>query len=166
MSLRRNLDRISGALDTVVKALCVILLTAMVVVVTLQIFSRYVMPKPLPWTEEVARFCMVWLAYLGASCLVRTWENTSVTFVMDNLGPRARFALDLAIKATMLVFMTALVVLSAQELPRFSLREKSPALMISMLIPKSSIIFGSFMMAVQLLWVLVDTLLARREKAA
>lgn len=164
MNWRQSLDDIGDMLNKLVKAVCAILLTMMVAAVTMQIFSRYILPKPLPWTEEVSRFCMIWMAFLGASSLVRTWENTSVTFFMDKLPRKLGFAVDLGIKIVMLLFVAGLSWLAAAELPRISLNEKSPALMMSMLIPKSSIIFGSLIIAVQLALVVLDTLMDRKEK--
>ena len=164
MNWRHTLQDVGDMLNKLVKAVCVVLLTAMVVAVTLQIFSRYVMPKPLPWTEEVSRFCMVWLSFLGSSCLIRSWENTGVTFFIDMMPPRLKFAVDVGIKVVMLLFVAGLFWLAATQLPRISLNEKSPALMMSMLIPKSSIIFGCLFIAVQLVLVVVDTVLAREDK--
>lgn len=164
MKLRQDLNDIADMLDKLVKALCAILLTAMVIVVTLQIFSRYIMPKPLPWTEEVSRFCMVWLAFLGSSCLVRTWENTAVTFFLDKFSPGVRYGIELAIKIVMLLFVVWLVWLGVTELPRISLNEKSPALMMSMFIPKSSIVFGCIFIAVQIVLSILDTVLKRKEE--
>ncbi|MCD8138645.1 MAG: TRAP transporter small permease [Planctomycetaceae bacterium] len=164
MKWRQSLEDIGEMLNTLVKAACILLLTVMVVAVTLQIFSRYILPKPLPWTEEVARFCMVWLCFLGSSCLIRTWENTGVTFFLDMFPPRIKFGVDIAIKITMLLFVAGLFWLAATQLPRISLNEKSPALMMSMLIPKSSIIFGFLVIAVQLLLVIVEAFFTREEQ--
>jgi TRAP-type C4-dicarboxylate transport system permease small subunit len=49
-----------------------ILMGLLIVPVTLQIFSRYVgfIPRYI-WTEEVARFCLVWIIMLGAIIAVR-----------------------------------------------------------------------------------------------
>ena len=48
------------------------LMALLIVPVTLQIFSRYVglIPRYI-WTEEVARFCLIWIIMLGAIIAVR-----------------------------------------------------------------------------------------------
>lgn len=166
MKLRKELREISAMLDKGIEILCSLLLFVMMIAVTLQIVSRYVFPTPLSWTEELSRFCMIWMAFLGASSLMHTSENTSVTFLLEKLSPPFHLAFDLFVKALMFALMAGLLYLSATELPKYTLGEKSAAMMISMLIPKSSIIFGSLFIILQLLWAIVDTVLKHKEEQA
>ena len=55
------------------------LIAVMIVPVTLQIFSRFVdfIPRYI-WTEEVARFCLIWMIMLGASVAVRDGTHFDV----------------------------------------------------------------------------------------
>ena len=68
--------------------------------------------------------------------------------------------------AIMLAFMLTIFVISCKEVPRFSMMETSPALRISMFIPKSSILFGSGIISFQLLWKLADSILGVKEDEA
>ena len=43
----------------------VIMLIFMVIVVVLQVFMRYVMKSPLSWPEEVTRWCLIWITFVG-----------------------------------------------------------------------------------------------------
>ena len=51
----------------------------MIVPVTLQIFSRFIdfIPRYI-WTEEVARFCLIWIIMLGATIAVRDGTHFDV----------------------------------------------------------------------------------------
>ena len=51
----------------------------MIVPVTLQIFSRFIdfIPRYI-WTEEAARFCLIWLIMLGATIAVRDGTHFDV----------------------------------------------------------------------------------------
>ncbi|WP_114856208.1 TRAP transporter small permease [Brachybacterium sp. YJGR34] len=42
------------------------LLVAVFGVILFQIFTRYVLNMPLPWSEEIARLLVVWLTFVGA----------------------------------------------------------------------------------------------------
>jgi TRAP-type transport system small permease protein len=55
------------------------LIAVMIVPVTLQIFSRFFdfIPRYI-WTEEVARFCLMWLIMLGATIAVRDGTHFDV----------------------------------------------------------------------------------------
>jgi tripartite ATP-independent transporter DctM subunit len=59
-----------------------LMVLVMVVVVTLQITSRYVFADPISWTEEIARLLFVWVAFLGAYIAVKTNAHISIeTFI-------------------------------------------------------------------------------------
>ncbi len=60
-------------------ALASIALTALIVVVlTAQIFCRYVLNASLVWSEEVATWCMVWVVYAGSAVLMRDWRHVHI----------------------------------------------------------------------------------------
>lgn len=61
------LDRLSAGLDRLMRVAAGIFLLAMVATIGLQVVARYVFSSPPPWTEEVARYAMVWVGLLGAT---------------------------------------------------------------------------------------------------
>lgn len=56
----------------ILKALLTLLMGLIIIPVSLQILSRYtgIIPRYI-WTEEVARFCFVWIIMIGAMIAVR-----------------------------------------------------------------------------------------------
>lgn len=73
MKLRKELDEISEIIDKIVQWVCIVLTFMMFISVTFQVFGRYVTRSTIAWTEETSRYCMIWLAFLGSSTLVRRW---------------------------------------------------------------------------------------------
>lgn len=66
------MKRVADLYHKLLCALVMLLVGALVVPVTLQIVSRYTSVVPtMMWTEEAARFCLVWMIMLGASIAVR-----------------------------------------------------------------------------------------------
>ena len=61
------------------QAILTALLAIMLIPVTLQIFSRFIdfIPRYI-WTEEAARFCLIWLIMLGATIAVRDGTHFDV----------------------------------------------------------------------------------------
>ena len=53
----------------------VIILIAAVVIVAMQVVTRYVFKIPLPWSEEIARYLFLWLTWGGLPMPPRK-ENT------------------------------------------------------------------------------------------
>ncbi len=65
--MRRALTTFSDRLDGVIKALNFVALTLLVGVVFLQVVARYIFDSPPSWTEELARYAMIWAGLLGAT---------------------------------------------------------------------------------------------------
>ncbi len=63
----RALERVSDAADWVAVRLAAGCLIAMLVIVMLQVVARYLFDAPPAWTEEGARYMMVWSGLLGAA---------------------------------------------------------------------------------------------------
>lgn len=53
------------------ESLMMVLLAAMVVFMSLQIFMRYALAASLPWPEELIRYLFIWFVFLGVSYGVR-----------------------------------------------------------------------------------------------
>jgi len=87
-----------------------LLIALMIVPVTLQIASRFVefIPRYI-WTEEVARFCLIWLVMLGATIAVRDSTHFEVDVLPHPRTDRgraiARMIVDIAILLTALIFI-------------------------------------------------------------
>lgn len=56
----------------------------------LQVLFRYVLKSPLTWTDEIARFCLVWLTMIAAAGVEADRAHVRLKFVRDRLGPRGR----------------------------------------------------------------------------
>lgn len=53
------------------RVLGMLALAIMVVFILIQVFSRYILNDALPWSEEAARFCMLWMTGLVAPAAFR-----------------------------------------------------------------------------------------------
>lgn len=83
------------------ESLLVALLGAMVALIGLQVFMRYVMQSSLSWSEELARYLFIWATYIGVSYGVRQRAHIRVTAGIGWLSPRGRIVVDLL---TLLIF--------------------------------------------------------------
>jgi TRAP-type C4-dicarboxylate transport system permease small subunit len=79
------------------------------VCVVVQVFYRYVLEAPLPWTEELARYLFVWAAMLAAAVSVGRNEQFSIPLVADALPARLRHLLEFAIIVLGLAFSLVMV---------------------------------------------------------
>lgn len=61
---------------------CIAATGAMTIVVLLGVLFRYVVQQPLSWSEEVARYLMIWAASLAVSIGVMKKEHIGITFLI------------------------------------------------------------------------------------
>lgn len=85
---RGYMSRALQWLDTVVEWLTVLLTACLVVIVSTNVFARYVLRSGLLWAEEASRLIFVWVVFLGAYVALNRGAHLSVTFVTDRLPPR------------------------------------------------------------------------------
>lgn len=90
-----------------------VVLAAMLVVITLQVVSRYVFNSSLSWTEELSKSLMVWSAFLVAPWALRTGANVGVDIFLEAMPKRARYLTELVVSA---IILWILVVLLSESL--------------------------------------------------
>lgn len=113
-----------------------ICLTALVVVLALQVFFRYVLQIGLSWSEEVSRFFFIWFVYLSASYAVQAGTHIRVSLGVDLLPDRlkrpARMLSDL-----LWIGFNMIVIVSGVQLIATMVRY--PVYSTSLLLPLSAI---------------------------
>ena len=58
---------------------------AMAAIVFLQFFTRYVLNDSLAWTEEIARYGLIWITFIGAAVVVRKNSHIAVEVLLHFL---------------------------------------------------------------------------------
>lgn len=87
---------------------CLISMLGLAAIVTLQIVSRW-MHISLPWTEELARFLLVWLTFLGCTLAIYRKSHLSVNFLVEMMPKKLQKVCNLFTRLVMVVFFTLLV---------------------------------------------------------
>jgi TRAP-type C4-dicarboxylate transport system permease small subunit len=72
------------------------------VVVFLQFFTRYVLNNSLAWTEEVARYLLILVTFLGSVSVVRRGTSITLEFVLRAVPPI--YCKALAVLAELITF--------------------------------------------------------------
>lgn len=89
----------------------VVIFGLLVLDVLWQVFSRYVLSTSFAFTEEFARFALIWLSILGAAYLTAKKEHLSMDFIYQKFS--ASTQKKVAVLIEVLVFLFALVVMVA-----------------------------------------------------
>ena len=99
------LKRAERALDV----LAVVLFLAMFVAILAQVLMRYVFNAPLVWTDELAQYLFVWVAFLGWALAARRRSHIGITMFTDRLPRPARVAVQLLWLIAVLGFAAVLL---------------------------------------------------------
>ena len=81
------LEKLSFAINSWIEYLLFGLGFTMTVVVAVQVFFRYVLNQSLFWSEELARFLLVWLSFLGASVAYRRKAHPGIDVLYAKMPP-------------------------------------------------------------------------------
>jgi TRAP-type C4-dicarboxylate transport system permease small subunit len=81
-----------------------LLMAAIIVPVTMQILSRYtgIIPRFI-WTEEIARFCFVWIVMIGAMIAVRDGTHFDVDVLPHSTNPTVELVFKLIVNFAILL---------------------------------------------------------------
>jgi TRAP-type C4-dicarboxylate transport system permease small subunit len=125
------LEGISRRTNVLVEQCLLWLGATMVGVVAAQVFFRYGLNQSLFWSEELARYLLVWLTFLGATVAYRRGAHPRIDLFASRLGPASARALRIAAHLVAMAFFGLLVVYGAQ-FAHFVRQQISPALQLPM----------------------------------
>ncbi|MDR2529884.1 MAG: TRAP transporter small permease [Synergistaceae bacterium] len=141
----RRLKKILDIAQTATEYVLCLLVTAMVVIVFAQVIFRFILRASLPWSEEAARYLMVWISMLGASIGARAKGHIGVEAVVLLLPPFLKKAAAVAATLAAAAFFAGMIYYGLGVLKVVRMQE-SPAMEISMAIPYSSLAVGGALM--------------------
>ncbi len=105
-----GLDALSHGVNRLAERLMVVLLTAMSLLVGVQIAGRFVFSYSIFWSDELARFLLIWISFLGMSIGVRRVAHPGIDSLVRALPPRsARVVLTAALLLSLLFFAVMVV---------------------------------------------------------
>jgi TRAP-type C4-dicarboxylate transport system permease small subunit len=108
-----------------------LLLSVMTVMGFAQVFFRYILREPLPWSEELIRFVFIWSTYIGVPLGVLKGAHSYVDILLRKTKGRVRAQLNrLIIIMEGLVFLV--MVKFGLELALQNANQVSPALQVPM----------------------------------
>ncbi len=103
-----GLARLNVPLLALCRLATVLLCASLTAIVAIGVFFRYVLNDALSWSEEVAKFAMVWLTFTGAPLALVAGGHVAIEMLPRLLPRRARhllFAVVLAVVVAVLVVL-------------------------------------------------------------
>ncbi len=144
----RNFDR---AVIGATSALLVVLLLVMTGATLAGVFARYFMNDALVWSEEVARYSMVWLSFMGGGLVFRHGGHIAIDVLVRKLPDGILRHVVFGFSQLVILCFLAVVLWKGVEMVEQSAFMTTAALQISMVIPYASIPVGAALMIYHLM---------------
>ncbi|MDT8444017.1 MAG: TRAP transporter small permease [Desulfuromonadales bacterium] len=101
-------DHFARRLNWVVERLCALLVALMVLDVWLGVISRYMVDLQITWTEELARYLMIWGSLLAVSCGVYYREHVGLMLLLESLPSKLQMVIRVVLDLLGLAFFLVL----------------------------------------------------------
>lgn len=119
------------ALLAMAKASVIVISIVMICVTLAQVIFRYVISAPLPWSEELARYCFVWIVFLGGAIGLSRGIHLGVDIVVNLLPEPVRRAFDV-LTSVLIGGFAATVIYASLPVLNMNMFQRSPALGVQM----------------------------------
>ena len=126
------MKQIRSQLDKIIELLLVSILSAMVINVLWQIITRYFSASPSSFSDELARYLMIWLGLIGSAYVSGKKEHVSIDYFLKKLNHKKRVILNSIIGFIILFFAFFVMIIGGGHLVfvTIKLEQLSPSLQI------------------------------------
>jgi TRAP-type C4-dicarboxylate transport system permease small subunit len=125
------MDRFINYINIGIKHFLNVILAVLVIVVFLQVIFRFILGSPLAWTEELARYSLIWITFLGAAFAMSLKAHIGMEFFVNLFSLPFRKALFVIATIASLAFFLMMVI-QGYDLAARSMTQLSPVLRIPM----------------------------------
>lgn len=109
-------------IDKLLAAALIVLMALMVMDVTWQILTRYLTTSPSSWTEELARFLLIWIGLLGAAWAYRQRAHLGLSYLVEKQSPQTQKKLAIFGYLASALFAVTVMVYGGMQLVLLTLK--------------------------------------------
>jgi TRAP-type C4-dicarboxylate transport system permease small subunit len=135
-------------LDPVLRVILAVMMAALVVDVTWQVLTRFILPQPSSFTEEVARFLLIWVSLLGGAYAYREQSHLGFNLLVRNMSLKNQVRIHKFSCVLVAIFAILVLIIGGSNLVYLTwlLGQHSPVLDVPMafiytVIPASGLLF-------------------------
>ena len=124
------MEKLTNLITKYLKLDLIILMTVIVLDVSWQIFTRFILVNPSSYTEELAGFLLIWIGLLGASYALHTRAHLGIDILTTKVSGLKRQVVEIIIYTIVLLFALFILVIGGLKLVNitFTLNQVSAAM--------------------------------------
>lgn len=121
-----------GRVDKILANFLVIIMTVMVLNVLWQVASRFILGSPSSFTDELARYLMIWVGILGAAYVSGRNMHVAIDVLPKRLNQKMQNRLKIMVRLLIILFCLGAMVIGGSRLVYIThiLDQNSPALQV------------------------------------
>lgn len=108
-------------IDFVLKWTLVFIMAAMTINVLWQVFTRFILQDPSSYTEELARFMLIWIGILGAAYVAGQKMHLAIDLLSTKLKGVKKSYLEIIIQLSIFIFSFFVMVIGGIRLVQITL---------------------------------------------
>ena len=101
---------------------------AMVLLTCWQVFTRYILGNPSPWSEELVSYLFAWMTLLGSSIVVGERGHMNIPVLVDRMGPGAGKALNIFAEIVACAFSAIILVYGGMQITSLAMGQMTSSL--------------------------------------
>lgn len=105
-------------LSRVVETAVIAISSVIVGIVVIEVGLRYLFSSSLIFTEELARYLMVWIVFLGSAIAVRDGAHIRISMLLNRMPSNVQKWVTIVAEVLTLVFLSVVVVEGVRILPK------------------------------------------------
>ncbi|MBU0561838.1 MAG: TRAP transporter small permease [Bacteroidetes bacterium] len=110
------LEKIKFVIDSILRWMLVFMMAVMTINVLWQVFSRFILQNPSSFTEELARYLLIWIGILGAGYVAGQKMHLAIDLLPSKLKGKRKFILENFIQLAILFFALTVMVIGGVRL--------------------------------------------------
>lgn len=116
------LEKLKHKVDKVLGWFLIILMAVNVLNVLWQVFTRFILRDPSSFTEELARYLLIWVGLLGASYAAGQKMHLAIDIILKSLEGKTRVLVELCIQLFIFLFALFVMVIGGFRLVSITLK--------------------------------------------
>ncbi len=120
--------QLRNVLDKILEVLSGVSFLAMVALTCWQVFTRYLLKDPSPWSEELVSYLFAWMALLGASLVVGERGHMNIPILVEKMGAGAQKFFSIFAELIACVFAAVILVFGGVQITSLAMGQMTSSL--------------------------------------
>lgn len=122
------MNALRKALNKILNVLAGGSLIAITVLTCWQVFTRYVLKNPSPWSEELVSYLFAWTSLLGASLVTGERGHMNIPVAVEHMGETAQKAFNVLAELIAFAFSVIILLYGGIEISKLAMGQMTSSL--------------------------------------